>query len=87
MLLSLSETSSSSRFVFWQKSDSRQDGRLCMQVGEAEPFICELLRGLATTILDLQPHQIHMFYESVSKEVQPLLTASPGTIRVCKGGF
>ncbi|GAQ89407.1 exportin 1 [Klebsormidium nitens] len=40
------------------------------QVGEAEPFICELLRGLATTILDLQPHQIHMFYESVGYMIQ-----------------
>ena len=39
---------------------------LPLQVGEAEPFVAELLRGLATTILDLQAHQIHTFYEAVS---------------------
>lgn len=32
---------------------------------EREPFISELLDALATTIADLQPHQIHSFYESV----------------------
>lgn len=35
------------------------------QVGENEPFVSELLSGLATTIADLEPHQIHTFYESV----------------------
>jgi exportin-1 len=35
------------------------------QVGESEPFVVELLRGLADTIKLLEPHQIHSFYESV----------------------
>lgn len=36
-----------------------------LQVGESEPFISELLRGLGKTIKDLEPHQVHSFYESV----------------------
>ena len=36
-----------------------------MQVGETEPFICELLNSLTVTIQDLETHQIHMFYEAV----------------------
>ena len=36
-----------------------------LQVGENEPFVSELLSNLATTIADLEPHQIHTFYESV----------------------
>lgn len=36
-----------------------------VQVGESEPFICELLANLTTTIQDLEQHQIHMFYEAV----------------------
>lgn len=36
-----------------------------LQVGEAEPFISELLTGLTATIQDLEQHQIHMFYEAV----------------------
>lgn len=35
------------------------------QVGENEPFVSELLTTLPTTIADLEPHQIHSFYESV----------------------
>lgn len=37
-----------------------------IQVGESEPFVSELLTSLPTTIIDLEPHQIHTFYESVS---------------------
>ncbi|XP_019423472.1 PREDICTED: protein EXPORTIN 1A isoform X2 [Lupinus angustifolius] len=40
------------------------------QVGENEPFVSELLSGLSTTIADLEPHQIHAFYESVGNMVQ-----------------
>lgn len=42
-------------------------GDICLafQVGETEPFVCELLKGLPTTILDLEAHQIHTFYEAV----------------------
>ena len=36
-----------------------------MQVGETEPFICELLTNLTGIIQDLETHQIHMFYETV----------------------
>ena len=36
-----------------------------MQLGETEPFICELLSTLTSIIHDLQLHQIHMFYEAV----------------------
>lgn len=35
------------------------------QVGEAEPFVAELLRNLNDTIKLLEPHQVHSFYESV----------------------
>ncbi|XP_026401842.1 protein EXPORTIN 1A-like [Papaver somniferum] len=41
-----------------------------VQVGESEPFVSELLTGLPTTIVDLEPHQIHTFYESVGTMVQ-----------------
>jgi exportin-1 len=36
-----------------------------LQLGETEPFICELLDNLVSTIGDLEPHQIHMFFEAV----------------------
>lgn len=36
-----------------------------VQLQESQPFILELLGGLGDTIQDLQPHQIHTFYESV----------------------
>ena len=46
-----------------------------LQVGEQEPFVDELLRGLSDTIRDLEPHQVHTFYESVGhmigSEVNP----------------
>jgi len=35
------------------------------QIQEHQPFISELLGNLNDTILDLQPHQIHIFYEAV----------------------
>ncbi|KAJ0013225.1 hypothetical protein Pint_21791 [Pistacia integerrima] len=41
-----------------------------VQVGENEPFVSELLSGLATTVADLEPHQIHIFYESVGHMIQ-----------------
>uniref|UniRef100_A0A1J3F903 Exportin-1 n=1 Tax=Noccaea caerulescens TaxID=107243 RepID=A0A1J3F903_NOCCA len=40
------------------------------QVGEKEPFVSELLSGLATIVGDLEPHQIHSFYESVGSMIQ-----------------
>ncbi|KAI4324875.1 hypothetical protein MLD38_030321 [Melastoma candidum] len=40
------------------------------QIGENEPFVSELLTGLGTTIADLEPHQIHSFYESVGQMIQ-----------------
>ncbi|XP_004511432.1 protein EXPORTIN 1A-like [Cicer arietinum] len=40
------------------------------QVGENEPFVSELLSTLPTTIADLEPHQIHSFYESVGSMIQ-----------------
>ena len=39
------------------------------QVGEHEPFVEELLRGLTNTIRDLEPHQVHIFYEAVGHMV------------------
>ena len=36
-----------------------------LQVGESQPFVCELLDNLTSTIKDLELHQIHMFYEAV----------------------
>ncbi|KAL7203418.1 hypothetical protein ACSBR2_016657 [Camellia fascicularis] len=36
-----------------------------VQIGESEPFVSELLTSLRTIIADLEPHQIHSFYESV----------------------
>ncbi|XP_073129771.1 protein EXPORTIN 1A [Henckelia pumila] len=41
-----------------------------VQVGENEPFVSELLTTLPTTIADLEPHQIHSFYESVGHMIQ-----------------
>ncbi|KAL5972672.1 Exportin-1 [Asimina triloba] len=41
-----------------------------VQVGENEPFVSELLSGLPATIADLEPHQIHTFYESVGHMIQ-----------------
>eukprot|EP00252_Welwitschia_mirabilis_P021498 TRINITY_DN552_c0_g1_i7.p1 TRINITY_DN552_c0_g1~~TRINITY_DN552_c0_g1_i7.p1 ORF type:complete len:1076 (+),score=191.44 TRINITY_DN552_c0_g1_i7:303-3530(+) len=41
-----------------------------VQVGETEPFVSELLHGLVSTIADLEPHQIHTFYESVGHMIQ-----------------
>ncbi|KAL7584746.1 protein EXPORTIN 1A [Lactuca sativa] len=41
-----------------------------VQVGENEPFVSELLTTLPTTIVDLEPHQIHTFYESVGHMIQ-----------------
>ncbi|KAL7586351.1 protein EXPORTIN 1A [Lactuca sativa] len=41
-----------------------------VQVGESEPFVSELLTTLPTTIADLEPHQIHTFYESVGCMIQ-----------------
>ncbi|XP_078432688.1 protein EXPORTIN 1A-like isoform X2 [Wolffia australiana] len=40
------------------------------QVGENEPFVSELLTGLVITVADLEPHQIHSFYESVGHMIQ-----------------
>lgn len=36
-----------------------------MQVGEAMPFIEEILGTINTIISDLQPQQVHTFYEAV----------------------
>ncbi|CAL5408992.1 unnamed protein product [Camellia sinensis] len=41
-----------------------------VQLGESEPFISKLLTSLPTTIVDVEPHQIHSFYESVSNMIQ-----------------
>ena len=41
-----------------------------LQVGEKEPFVSELLSGLVTIVGDLEPHQIHTFYESVGSMIQ-----------------
>ncbi|WVZ12821.1 hypothetical protein V8G54_017351 [Vigna mungo] len=40
------------------------------QVGENGPFVSELLTTLPNTIVDLEPHQIHSFYESVGYMIQ-----------------
>nr|XP_043627254.1 protein EXPORTIN 1A-like [Erigeron canadensis] len=47
-----------------------------LQVGESEPFVSELLTTLPTTIADLEPHQIHTFYESVGYMIQAELEAT-----------
>ncbi|KAI3756998.1 hypothetical protein L6452_04531 [Arctium lappa] len=47
-----------------------------VQVGENEPFVSELLTTLPTTIADLEPHQIHSFYESVGHMIQAESEAS-----------
>ncbi|KAJ4953649.1 hypothetical protein NE237_030481 [Protea cynaroides] len=41
-----------------------------VQVGENEPFVSELLIGLPATVGDLEPHQIHTFYEAVGHMIQ-----------------
>lgn len=35
------------------------------QAGETEPFIDEILRNLHRITVDLQPQQVHTFYEAV----------------------
>ncbi|ESW29035.1 hypothetical protein PHAVU_002G038500 [Phaseolus vulgaris] len=40
------------------------------QVGENGSFVSELLTTLPNTIADLEPHQIHSFYESVGYMIQ-----------------
>ncbi|GAA0143803.1 transporter [Lithospermum erythrorhizon] len=40
-----------------------------LQVGESEAFVSELLTSLPTIIVDLEPHQIHTFYESVGQMI------------------
>ena len=53
-----------------------------MQVGEHEPFVDELLRSIGDTIRDLEPHQIHTFYEAVghmiSSEVRRVIINTYG---------
>ncbi|KAF6138325.1 hypothetical protein GIB67_001554 [Kingdonia uniflora] len=39
-------------------------------VGKHEPFVSELLTGLPMTVMDLEPCQIHSFYESVGHMIQ-----------------
>ncbi|KAL6581639.1 Exportin-1 [Orobanche minor] len=41
-----------------------------VQAGENKPFVSELLTTLSATIADLEPHQIHSFYESVGHMIQ-----------------
>lgn len=36
-----------------------------VQVGEVMPFIDEILNNINTIICDLQPQQVHTFYEAV----------------------
>mmetsp|Transcript_47984 Transcript_47984/g.71095 ORF Transcript_47984/g.71095 Transcript_47984/m.71095 type:complete len:1091 (-) Transcript_47984:476-3748(-) len=36
-----------------------------LQADESVPFICELVESLPSIISDLEPHQIHAFYEAV----------------------
>ncbi|CAH8336370.1 unnamed protein product [Eruca vesicaria subsp. sativa] len=43
---------------------------LVAQAGQKEPFVSELLASLTTIIGDLEPHQIHTFYESVACIIQ-----------------
>ena len=50
-----------------------------MQVGEHEPFVDELLRSIGDTIRDLEPHQIHTFYEAVGHMIA--LGGEPGEAR------
>ncbi|PWA66235.1 exportin 1A [Artemisia annua] len=49
---------------------------LVQVIGENEPFVSELLTTLPTTIADLEPHQIHSFYESVGHMIQAESEAS-----------
>jgi hypothetical protein len=49
-----------------------------LQLQEQQPFVAELLDNLAVTIQDLQPHQIHSFYESVG-----LMIGAEGKLRLC----
>ncbi|KAL3846023.1 hypothetical protein ACJIZ3_003426 [Penstemon smallii] len=41
-----------------------------VKVRKNEPFVSQLLTTLRTTIKDLEPHQIHSFYESVGNMIQ-----------------
>lgn len=48
-----------------------------LQVGETEPFICDLLRNIPIHTSDLQPHQVNVFYEAVGL----MVSAEPDTGR------
>lgn len=50
------------------------------QGGESTPFIDEILSGLPTIIADLEPQQIHTFYEAIGHMIQA--QTDP---RVCEG--
>jgi len=41
-----------------------------VQVAEVMPFIEEILNGINAIICDLQPHQVHTFYEAVGYMIQ-----------------
>ena len=55
------------------------------QVGESQPFLSELLDGLTTTIQDLQPHQVHSFYESVGLMIGAEGERPGAVVVVCLG--
>ena len=48
-----------------------------LQIGEAEPFICDLLRNIQAHTLDLQSLQINTFYEAIGL----MISAEPDTAR------
>jgi len=41
-----------------------------LQLSEQEPFICELLTNLGRTVSELEPQQVHVFYEAVGHMIQ-----------------
>ena len=41
-----------------------------MQLGETQPFLSELLTNLQTIICDLEPAQVHLYYEAIGQMVQ-----------------
>lgn len=51
-----------------------------LQIGEAEPFICDLLRNIQTHTNDLEPLQVNTFYEAVGL----MVSAEPDTQRAAE---
>ena len=52
---------------------------------EVMPFIEEILNNIRAIICDLQPHQVHTFYEAVGYMIQAQVVSEP--VHTCMLGW